>query len=263
MIGEDAAILEPDERLNEEAMYTIYSEGDINRYEDDEIDEYVDLNEALETIRQIREDEPELYRRISELRDGIRCGYQAEQEGTMVYCKSGEYQQLYLVDGQGEIITREIPYILNLLKCDPGTPAQPLPEGYNQIVMNIKEQFEAEVKARNAEQEHTRNLTRAQRYILKQIQILYRETDNQEIKKQLHTLSEAFNQYIPIPALRAAINRIRRDGLTGEAFLDELTQIYHLHRMDEYAWDDRRLGSSKGNDTLPRIVCSEGLTDLF
>jgi superfamily II DNA or RNA helicase len=263
MIGEDAAILEPDERLNEEAMYTIYSEGDINRYEDDEIDEYVDLNEALEIIRQIREDEPGLYRRISELRDGIRCGYQAEQEGTMVYCKSGEYQQLYLVDGQGEIITREIPYILNLLKCDPGTPAQPLPEGYNQIVMNIKEQFEAEVKARNAEQEHTRNLTRAQRYILKQIQILYRETDNQEIKKQLHTLSEAFNQYIPIPALRAAINRIRRDGLTGEAFLDELTQIYHLHRMDEYAWDDRRLGSSKGNDTLPRIVCSEGLTDLF
>ena len=260
IIGEDAAILEPDERLNEEAMYTIYSDGGIDQYDEDE-DEYVDLNEALETIRQLKEDDPNLYQEITELKDGIRCGYKVGQEGAMVFCKSGRYQQLFLVDQNGEIITRDIPRILNLLRCESDTPAVSLPDNYNVTVMKIKRGFEREVKARRAEQEHTKYLTKSQRYIRNEIQVLYRNAKDKEERKRLQTLSQAFSQYIPIPAIRAAINRIRRDKLTGEPFLEELTQIYHLHRLDEYAIKERKLDKANRNDALTCIVCSEALRE--
>jgi superfamily II DNA/RNA helicase len=258
IIGEDAAILEPEERLNEEAMYAIYTGSRIEEYDEDE-DEYVDLNEALEIIRQLKEDDPDLYKKISELKDGVRCGHQVAKEGAMVFCKSGKYQQLFLLDEHDEIITRDIPYILNLIKCDPEEPALPLPDDYNATVMQIKRQFESEVKSRQSEQEHTRYLTKSQRYILDQIELLYRDAKGSEEKRQLHTLSQAFNQYIPIPAVRTAINRIRKDKLTGKTLLDEITQIYHLHRLDESAIRQRKFDRSNENDALPRIICSEAL----
>lgn len=259
MIGEDAAILEPDEKLNEDAMYAIYTERDIDQFDEDDEDEFVDLNEALEIVRQLKEDDPELYNHIADLRDGIRCGYQRGHDGAMVFCKAGRYQQLFLVDDTGEIITRDIPHILNLIKCDSDTPPSALPEGYNKIVMGVKNQFENEVQARRSEQEHTKYLTKSQRYIRQEINVLYRETEDEEKRKQLNILMQAFTQYIPIPAIRAAIDRIRRDNLTGEPFLDELTQIYHLHRMEEYLSNGRDVDKATGNDALPRIICGEWL----
>ena len=258
LIGEDAAILEPEERLNEDAMYSIYSDGDINQYDEDDVDEFVDLNEAIETIRQIKEDDPELYQNITNLRDGIRCGHQVGQDGTIVFCKSGDYKQLYELDVNGEIISRDIPRILNLLKCEPDTAAISLPEGYNKKVMKVKKIFENEVKARRSEQAHTKYLTKAQRYIQDEIKVLYRNTREKETKKQFSILSNAFGQHIPIPAVRTAINRVRSEKLTGDVFIKEITQIYHLHRLDESV-NRKEFEKETGNAALPRIICSEAL----
>jgi hypothetical protein len=179
----------------------------------------------------------------------------------MVFCKAGRYQQLFLVDENGEIATRDIPYILNLIKCEPHAVAAALPEGYNELVMKTKEQFDKEVQARRAEQEHTKHLTKSQRYIRKELNVLFRETEDEDKRKQLNVLMKAFTQYIPIPAIRAAIDRIRRDKLTGERFLEVLSQIYHLHRMKDYLSNDRDLDKATGNDALPRVICSEWLGD--
>jgi superfamily II DNA/RNA helicase len=231
-IGEDAAILDPTEQLNEEAMYTIYAQGEIGRYEEDDVDEYVDLNEAEEIIRQIREDEPELYQRITSLRDGIRCGRHADRERTFVFCRAGRYRQLYLVDGNGEVTSRDIPQILGLLKCDPDTPVEPLPAGYNQTVMAVKDQFDREVQARRAEREHTLSLTRAQRYVLRELRLLYDNARDDDLRRQIAVLEAAFRRPNPRPAVRNELNRIRREGISGEGLLDVLSRVYHLYGLD-------------------------------
>jgi len=223
-IGEDAAILDPSERLNEEAMYTIYTRGDIGRYEEDDADEFVDLNEAEEIIRQLKEQQPELFQRIADLRDGIRCGRAAGQRGTFVFCRAGRYKQLFLVDDRGEIITRDVPRILAWLKCDPDTPAEPLPPGYNQRVMAIKRLFDSEVQARRAEREHTLPLTKAQRYVLRELRILYDSCEDDDLRSQIALLEAAFRQPNPKPAVRTELNRIRREGLTGLALLETLSR---------------------------------------
>jgi superfamily II DNA or RNA helicase len=258
-IGEDAAILDPSEQLNEEAMYTIYAQGEIGRYEGDEAEEYVDLNEAEEIVRQIRQDRPELYRRITGLRDGIRCGRQAGQAGTFVFCRAGRYRQLYLVapHGDGQVISRDIPHILGLLKCEPDTPAEPLPAGYNQVVMAVKEQFDREVQARRAEREHTLSLTRAQRYVLRELRLLYDGAQNEDLRRQIAVLEAAFRQSSPRPAVRNELNRVRRENIAGEGLLEVLTRIYHLYGLDETR--SQREVNEDENDGLSRIVCSEAL----
>src|SRR5205085_7408794 len=72
-IGEDSAILDLTEQLNEEAMYAIYEKkgGQLSLFEEEE-EEFVDLNEAEEMMRQLRKERPDEYDRIANLRDGIR-----------------------------------------------------------------------------------------------------------------------------------------------------------------------------------------------
>ena len=54
-IGEDSAILDRTEQLNEEAMYAIYEKkGQLSLFEEDEEESFVDLNEAEEILRQLR-----------------------------------------------------------------------------------------------------------------------------------------------------------------------------------------------------------------
>jgi superfamily II DNA or RNA helicase len=256
-IGEDAAILDPTEQLNEEAMYAIYSGGDLGRYEDEEVDQYLDWNEAEEIVRQLQQDQPELYRRVANLRDGVRCGRPAGTRETVVFCRAGDYRQLYLLDERGEVASREIPRILRVLKCEPETPAAPLPEGHNRTVMDVKQQFDQDVQARRAERKHTVSLTRAQRYVLRELRALYQGTEEEDLQRQITVLEAAFREQITRPAVRTELNRVRREGLTGTALLEQLSTVYHMYRLSEVRTQPEV--SEGENDALPRIICSEGL----
>ena len=252
-IGEDAAILESNERLNEEALYAIYRDGMVDRFEEDGEDELVDLNEAEEIIRQLKEDDPETYAGIIDLRDGIRCGFRVEGGGTAVLCRSGAYRQLYLVDDQGEIITREVASILGLMRCDPRTPATPLPDAHNQRVMAVFTRFREEVAARRAEQTHAASLTMGQRYVLRELRQLRAEARNEDLEAQIDELERAMRGTIS-DAVRQELNAMRRAEFAGPALLDNLSRLYHRHNLRE-AGARRENGAS--NDDLPVIVCSE------
>ena len=258
-IGEDTAILDPSEQINEEAMYTIYTQGEIGRYEEDDVDEFVDLNEAEEIIRQLRADQPALYTRIAGLPDGIRCGHRTDQPGTVVSCRAGSYRQLILADGQGQEVSRDVPRILGMIRCTPDTPAAPLPAGHNEAVMEVKQRFDREVRARRAEREHTLSLTKAQQYVLRELRLLYDQVCDEDLRRQIAVLEAAFRRPNPRPAARNELNRVRREGLTGEGLLRVLTNIYHLHGLEETRAQQQI--SADENDALPRITCSEALVE--
>ncbi len=255
-IGEDAAILDPTEQVNEEAMYAIYTEGDIGEYESSDVDDYVDLHEAEEIIRQLRENEPELYEHIANLRDGIRSGCACDEPTTYLFCQAGRYRQLFLADEQGEVITREVPRILQWLKCEPDTPAEPLPNGYNERVMAIKQLFDREVEARRAEMQHTVSLTRAQQYVRRELRTFYKEVEDPDLRRQIEVFDTTFSAPSPRPAVGKELNRLQRSGLKGMSLLERLSSIYAQHNLG--ARRDRDTSAIQDeNDGLPRIVCSE------
>lgn len=257
-IGEDSAILDPSEHLNEEAMYAIYEKkgANLSLFEDEE-EEFVDLNEAEEILRQLRKENPAEYQRIADLRDGIRTSKpNSAQRGLYVFCQADRFQQLFLLDERGEITSRDIPKVLGAIKCGPDASGAALPADYNAAVMRVKRQFAEEVKHRQAEREHTLSLTHGQRYALRELRILFGATEDEDAKAQINVLERAFRAPNLTSAVKKELNVIRRNGMAGEALLKALAKLYQQHSMRD--WLDRRRDGSE--QPVPRIVCSEALT---
>lgn len=255
-IGEDAPILDPSEQLNEEAMYAIYEQkgGQLGLFDEEE-EESVDINEAEEYMRLMRGESPEEFERIANLRDGIRTAMASDTKGLYVFCQAGQYRQLFLVDQDGEVMSRDVPGVLGNIRCGSELEAAKLPEGYNAQVMQVKRLFDEQVKHRQAEREHTLSLTQGQRYVLRELRQSFGQADDEEAKARINILNEAF-RVVNTTAINRELNRLRRNGVIGKPLLDALGLIYHQHNMSK-ALDHRRSGQM--DRPVPRVVCSEGL----
>lgn len=254
-IGEDAAILDPSERLNEDAMYAIYEKkgGQLSLFEDEE-EGFVDLNEAEEILRLLRRENPGEYERIATLRDGIRAAMPSTHKGLYVMCEAGRYQQLFLLDAQGEVASRDVPRVLGSIRCGFELPGTALPTGHNQAVMKVKRHFVEEVKHREAERAHTLSLTHGQRYVLRELRVLFGTAD-EDTKARINLFERAFRGTVT-RAVNRELNRIRRNGMTGQTLLKTLSDLFLQHNMRE--WLDRRALDGE-EQPVPRIVCSEAL----
>ncbi|MBN1313294.1 MAG: helicase, partial [Anaerolineae bacterium] len=253
-IGEDTRILDPSERLNEEAMYAIYESRDVGQYEEDEGDEFVAVEEAEEIIRQLQRDNPAEIERIKKLRDGIRCGRGDEYRSTFAFCRAGDYQQLYLLDENGEIATRDAPYILGKLRCSFDEPPIELPDDHNSLVTHVKRQFEREANSRKAERRRSVSPSHGQKYVMRELRLLYGSMKDEAIRTQIQALDSAFRQSLP-RAILAQLNGIQKQKLSGERLLGTLLHIYERHNLAEPTQGGS--SSERDREDVPRIVCSE------
>lgn len=254
-IGEDSAILDSTERLNEEAMYAIYEKqgSQLSLFEEEET--FVDLNEAAEILRQMRKDDPGEYERIANLRDGIRTARPSDEKGLYVFCQAGRYQQLYLLDQQGDVVSRDIAHILRTIQCTPELRGMAISPGYNAAVMQVKHQFADEVKHRQTEREHSLSRTHGQRYVLQEMRHLFGTTMDEDVKAQLSILEKAFRGPITT-AINRELNLLRRHGVTGQELIRTLTHLYHQHNIR--SWIDVR-SLLREEYPVPKIVCSAAL----
>ena len=254
-IGEDSAILDRSEQINEEAMYAIYEKksGQLSLFEEDE-EEFLDLNEAEEILRHLQNENPSEFERIANMRDGIRAAKASGNKRLFVFCQAGRYQQLFLVDDDGKEISRDIPRILGTLKCSPEEKGKKLPPGHNKSVMRVKRKFVEEVKHRQSERKHTLSLTLGQRYVLRELRIMFGIAEDEDAKGQINILEKAFRSTITT-AINRELNLLRRNGVAGDNLFKALIRIYHQHNMRE--WLDRK-SLMLDEHPIPKIVCSEG-----
>ena len=248
-IGEDAAILDNTEQINEEAMYAIYEQDNaqINLFEDSQ-ETGMSFIEAEEILRQIKRQDPEEYERIENLRDGIRTGIPAATKGTYILCRLGSYQQPCLLDEKGQLLTADPEEILQKLKCDPELAGHPVPPEHNSRVAKHQRDFAAENKNRTLFS--VRQLTPAQRYILKELRILSSTSKDTEA---ITRLDQAFR--LPLTeVIKRDINRLQRQKITGEDLLTELTILYHRHNMADLEKHQRQ--SDEQSESYARVICS-------
>ena len=264
-IGEDSEILDRTEQLNEDAMYAIYEKkhgGQLSLFEDEE-DEFLDLNEAEEILRQLRKENPVEYERIADSRDGIRAAKTSTLKGQFVFCEasyperetSKGFQQLFLLDANGVVVSKDIPKILGTIKCGPELKSQTLPKDYNATVMRVLRQFAEEVKHRQAEREHTLSLSHGQNYILRELRVLFAATTDEDQKARINLLEKSFRGPIT-RAVNREVVLLRRNGVSGEPLLKALARIYDQHNLRD--WVDRRSLHVTARP-VPKIICSEAL----
>ena len=254
-IGEDSAILDRTETLNEEAMYAIYEKktGQISLFEDAD-DELLDLNEAEEIIRQLRKENPAEYERIANLRDGIRAAKLTSEKGLYVFCQAGRFQQLFLLDENGKITSRDISTILGTIKCGPTTKGGKLPKDFNSSVMKVKQQFEEEVKHRQTGKEYSISLSHGQRYVLRELRLMFGQIEFEDQKAQINILEKAFRGSVNT-AINRELNLLRRNATVGDNLLKQLIDIYHQYGLKDLS-EKLRLQEEQ---PIPKIVCSEWL----
>jgi len=256
-IGEDAQILDTHEKLNPEAMYAIYetrggAPAQLDLWGGAE-DEFLDLNEAEEILRQLRKDNPGEYDRIASLRDGIRTARPSLQRGMYVFCQAGRFQQLFLLDEKNEIVSRDVPRVVGAVKCSPEAKAVTLPVGYNKSVMAIQRKFAEEVRHREAERTYTTNLTHIQLYVLRELRILFAATEDADTRQNINILEKVFRGSLT-GAVKRELTQLRGNNVTGDSLLKSLMRIYDRHNLKDIS--TMRTLEVEGR-AIPRVICSE------
>ncbi|MEW6668681.1 MAG: phospholipase D-like domain-containing protein [Thermodesulfobacteriota bacterium] len=216
-------------------------------------DEFLDLNEAEEILRQLRKEDPLEFDRIANLRDGIRTARSSLQKGLFVFCQAGRFQQLFLLDDKGSVVSRDIPRVVGTVKCSPEAQAVKIPEGHNKEVMAVRRTFAEEVKHREAERKHSFNLTHGQLYVLRELRILFEASTEEEIKGNVNVLEKAFRSALT-GAVKRELNQLRRNALTGESLYRNLIRIYDQHNLKDVT---ARRSLEMEEKAVPRIICSE------
>lgn len=120
--------------------------------------------------------------------------------------------------------------------------------------MRVKRQFTEEVKHREAEREHTVSLTHGQRYVLRELRVLFARTEDEDVKSQINALERGFRAANLTSAVKRELNLIRRNSLVGDSLFKNLVRLYNQHNIRE--WLDRR---KDRDEPIPRIICSEAL----
>ena len=229
---------------------------------EDAEDDFVDLNEAEELLRQLRREDPAELGRIADLRDGIRSSRPSRRVGAYVLCEASYpdrpdlkgMQQLVLVDDEGQPASRDIPEVLRVIRCGRELAPLLLPDGYNSVVMKAKRAFEEEVKHRQAERDHTLSLTVGQRYVLRELRTFFGTTQDEDQRAQINLLEQAFRGAVT-QAVRRELNFLRRNGVIGDHLVKCLADLYHQHGLGERV-ERARTATSR---PIVRVVCSEAL----
>ena len=278
-IGEDGKILDPSEQVNEKALYAIYGTDDgaqqiLGLFDEgeEEEEELVDLGNAVEEFRLMREENPEEFHRIASLRDGIRAARKSplpsesaglksgeDAQRTYVFCRAGEHRRFYAVDsdsGAEEISTQQF---LGVLQCEKSEEGLPLPAGHNAAVVAAKKSFTEHLKRLSAQRSSQTELPRAQRYALKELQKLYGQLEeSEERRERVERLEEVF-RFETNMAARKELNPIHRARLSGDELIEALEKIYTKYRLGESRSEGRERCRRMEADLTPRVVVSEAL----
>jgi len=254
-IGEDAKILDESEQLNEDEMYAIYEKDNkqLALFEESREKENINFNEAEEELRKIRESDPNKYKEISSLRDGIRCAVDREGKNHYVFCQADRYSQLYLVDQKGEIVEKEVTKILGMLKNQFGREPVKIPSDFNPVLQKVKDRFIKEVVDRYIELKHGGTVTAERRYVIGELEKIYDETESDDTKAQVELFEKVFRN-ITRPAVLSELRKLKRNHVEGRALLDRLTEIWYRHSLHEVSSESM---DGEVVPPVPKIICGE------
>jgi hypothetical protein len=275
-IGEDGKILDPSEQVNDKALYAIYGTDDGDQqalalFDEDEgeDEDLVDLGEAIEMFRLMREEDPYEFHRIASLRDGIRAarkrpaesgdaGSGKDESSTYVFCRAGEHRRFYAVDASGEAGEVSTQEFLAALQCEPTEMGLSLPAGHNAAVAAAKKSFTEHLQRVRAQRASQSELPRGQRYALRELQKVYGQLGSEERRERVERLEEVF-RFETNMAARRELNGIHRARLKGNDLIEALEKLYTKYRLAESRSDSRELRRRAEADLTPRVVVSEAV----
>jgi len=254
-IGEDDKILDESERLNEEAMYAIYDKKDVDSIEEQMDEEEFSLEEAELLIDNLERNDSKYMRIIKNLQLGTRSSKEGENyKGLFAYFRKGDFEQLYILKKDGEIIS-EIGKVIYELRCPveenlksvTGEDKRSLYVGLKTLEARFKKDYQHNVELESKKDPVIRKVIQKLLRLRKELQ----ESDDRALTDEL---SRVLNMGIPDGALKE-LRRLERTKVAGEEYLKSLVDIYNRFRMGDLKTKER----VEKEYTPIELVCCEVL----
>jgi hypothetical protein len=182
--------------------------------------------------------------------------------GTFVFCESSNindpsekrYPQLFLLDRDGEIVSRDISKILSMIIAKEDTPTALLPQTHNQTVTQTLRKFSKEVKHRRSEQRDVK-LTPPQKYILRELEKLFKDDAEEDLRSIINELIRTVKS-IHNPIILQELKNIKNNGSVGQSLLNKLTHLYQQYDLKAQI---NSTPQPKNDLSISKIVCSSYL----
>ncbi len=236
MLGEDAKYLSEEEEVTQHDLrgQVLYRKlVSKETYEGEDADEESDL-EYLQVIRQVRDDDPDLFQRIKRLPVKARAGWalgaggeteSVGREQLITFFRRGRLKKFFTASADGG---QELDFFgaVDLMRCNPDTDAIVIPRSYYDWLGHNKQQFDAVLQEDNVPKTTGGGATNTQR-VLKNIRAAQKDskkmTDEDEI--YLRAARQAFEEgRIPRKTSQRIMQRIKKEkrNLSGLRILSIL-----------------------------------------
>ena len=263
LIGLDDKILSEDEKLNPNGIGKIYEEQALPE-DEDEFDELTANQRAIALLQHIKNNDPNLWKTVTELPDGIRSalafrkdpppGPDQPQEGqTIVMMATDDSTRCYAI-GDDLVPTPIRPaQFVGAAECLPSTPPEPLPGNTNQRVNAAAELFQQDLtRVLGNRRRRMGGNARNHQFIRRQLNGLPGDIVNPQ---RADTLRQVFTDDLPT-IVENEITELRRLNLGGRELVVRLELLQERYRLNP---SEQGRTSTTGQQPT-RIICSDGLT---
>ncbi len=254
VFGEDGKYLDDNEILNTNDMYAIYDERDENIFDEKEFI----VSEAEGIIRQLQDNNPELFEKIKNMQDGVRCIRRSNENKYVILCRLGKHYSFYITNDKGEILSQNEDEAIKLVKAEPNEIGlSNVPEGANKIISDTFNIFRKRMKESQLNKDKKfKSRTREQDYIIKELESLLTNLneytqDYEQRKITISNLLRIFSSIIPT-GINKHLRIFYRRKLSGDELISELVRIvneFDLLRERKNIEEDRR--------EIPKMICGE------
>ena len=258
LIGLDNVVLENGERVNPESIYVIY-DGEMPEEQDALSDSLALAQEANALLNRIRREQPELWRKVWLMPDGLRAAMAGDGHpnagATITLVTSGDTKQGYAVESSGTLTELTHAELVRQLECEPGTPAIPLPPDTNRRVSRAVAALAEKLSPKPAALEPRRRDSQVTRYVNAQLSQLRLEAQaDPAFLQRLEEMRVAFNGELPV-SVNERLKALMREKVDGQTLVSSLAEMLEeLPKADEATSPERR------PDGTTRVVCSMGIT---
>lgn len=253
IFGSDSAILSDEEQLNEESVFSIYSDCDEMILDVDKGITTV-FDEAEKVINDLITNDEAEFKRIINLPDGIRSSKISPIKGTFAYLQAGNFSKLYFNNAKEN--SDALHEILQIIKSENSKEKAQNVDTKTHIknLAPIYKDFKNEIK-RRALYFNTKTQTTEQKYFLERIRSAYNlfSTNEIDFKKRLDKLNEIFNKEIPLYAGQD-VRKLKQQKLSDELMIEGLENIVEKWNIIEF--QNTQLNE---NNSAIRTICSESL----
>ena len=258
LIGLDNVVLENGERVNPESIYSIY-DGEMPEERDDVTDSLAVAQRANALLNRIRREQPELWQRLWLMPDGLRAAMPVEGHpndgSTITLVTRGDEKQGYAVNSDGDVAELTHPELVRRMKCEPDTPAVPLPLDTNARVGAATAALVEKLAPQPVELETRHRDDRVARYVNTQLgQLRLDDQADAASLQRLESLRVAFTAELPV-SVNERVRALMRDSATGRQLLDALAAMASELPKPDHSGESRPPPTSN-----VRVVCSMGIS---